>query len=172
MSRSLRMLPAATMLGWSALVSGASSWCLGFDALGPIRAGMTVDEVLTLADFSGMERKQAAEQCWYLSYHSDQRGPAFRLMIIEGRVARIEIPRVSKLHTLSGARIGSTEGELKDLYGTRLDAQPHKYDERGQTFTYRSSDGTHGLRFETSSGKVTAIQSGPWGHLNYLEGCS
>ena len=172
MRRDPRILPTIMGLAWSGFVSAAGSWCLGFDALGPIRAGMTVEDVLVLADFSGMERKRAAERCWYLGYQSDQRGPAFRLMIIDGRVARIEITRASTLHTLSGARIGSTEAELKALYGTRLDVQPHKYDERGRTLTYRSSDGAHGLRFETSSGKVTAIQSGPWEHLNYVEGCS
>jgi hypothetical protein len=41
--------------------------------------------------------------------------------------------------------------------------QPHKYDPQGHTITYRSSDGEFGLRFETSNGEVTAIQSGPLG---------
>ena len=53
----------------------------------------------------------------------------------------------------------------------RLDSQPHKYDPDGRTLTLRSSDGALGLRFETSKGKVTAIQSGPWEHLHYVEGC-
>ena len=172
MTRRACILPAVAILAWTGVVSAAGSWCLGFDRLGPIRAGMTVDEVLPLADFSGMERKHAADRCWYLGYQNDQSGPAFQLMIIDGRVARVEIVRASTLHTLSGVRIGSSETELKQLYGPRLESQPHKYDERGRTFTYRSSDGTHGLRFETSSGRVTAIQSGPWEHLNYVEGCS
>jgi hypothetical protein len=171
---------AASLLG--AVASAAGTWCLGLGNLGPIRAGMAVDEVLRLADFSGMERKHAAEECWYLAYRQNDKGQndkgrgnngaEFQLMIIDGRVARIEIVRASTLHTFSGARIGSSEAELQQLYGARLDAQPHKYDERGRTFTWRSPDGAHGLRFETSSGKVTAIQSGPWEHLNYVEGCS
>ena len=159
----------------SGLLAGAATaagtWCLGLDGLGPIRAGMTVDEVLRLADFSGMERKQAAQECWYLRYGDRKSaGPAFQLMIIDGRVARIEL--LATLHTFSGVRFGSSEAELARLYGARLDTQPHKYDEKGHTITYRSPDGAHGLRFETSSGKVTAIQSGPWEHLNYVEGGS
>jgi hypothetical protein len=147
-------------------------WCLGFDHLGPVRAGMTVEQVLTLADFSGMERQRPADPCWYLRYEAGRKGdgPAFQLMIIEGRVVRIEL--LGALHTMSGARIGSTEAELATLYGRRLDSQPHKYDPQGRTLTYRSGDGASGLRFETSSGKVTAIQAGPWEHLNYVEGCS
>lgn len=154
------------------MASAAGTWCLGFDRLGPVRAGMTVEQVLPLADFSGMERKRPADQCWYLRYEPGRKaqGPAFQLMIIDGRVARIELLGV--LHTMSGVRVGSTEAELRQLYGARLDSQPHKYDEKGRTYTYRSGDGGSGLRFETSSGKVTAVQAGPWEHLNYVEGCS
>ena len=57
------------------------------------------------------------------------------------------------------------------MYGARLDIQPHKYDTNGHTITMKSSGGEHGLRFETSGGVVTAIQAGPWEHLNYVEGC-
>ena len=41
----------------------------------------------------------------------------------------------------------------------------------GHAITLKSSGGDYGLRFETSGGKVTAIQAGPWEHLNYVEGC-
>ena len=75
------------------------------------------------------------------------------------------------MHTFSGARIGMSEEQLKVMYGARLDIQPHKYDENGRTITLKSSGGDHGLRFETSAGRVTAIQAGPWEHLNYVEGC-
>jgi hypothetical protein len=156
-----------------AAAHAAAGRCLTLDSLGPIQSGMTVEQVLNLADFSGMERKQPADQCWYLRYgQAGKQGPAFQLMIIDGRVVRIEITGASTLQTLSGAHIGSAEEELKQLYGARLDVQPQKYDEKGHTLTYRSTDGGYGLRFETSSGKVTAIQAGPWEHLNYVEGCS
>jgi hypothetical protein len=142
------------------------SWCLGMGGLGPIRAGMTVEQVLALADFSGIERRKPAGECWYLRYGSD-----FALMIIDGTVARLELQSASKLHTFAGAHIGSTEAELGALYGARLDVQPHKYDPAGHTMTMKSSSGDYGLRFETSGGKVTAIQAGPWQHLNLVEGC-
>jgi hypothetical protein len=161
----------AIALGLALAMTAAagSSWCLGLGSLGPIRTGMTVDEVLRLADFPGQERKQPVSECWYLRYHGN--GNDFDLMIIGGRVVRIELKADSRLHTLSGARLGDDETGLKALYGARLDIQPHKYDQRGHTITYRSSTGDYGLRFETSSGKVTAIQTGPWEHLNYVEGC-
>jgi hypothetical protein len=164
-----RLLLAACAASLVATATAASSWCLGLGNLGPIRAGMTVEQVMRLADFSGLERKKPAGECWYLNYRGGS--SAFDLMIIGGVVVRLELKGDSKLHTFSGARIGTTEEELKALYGSRLDVQPHKYDTNGHTITLKSSSGEDGLRFETSAGKVTAIQAGPWEHLHYVEGC-
>jgi hypothetical protein len=163
------LLAIAMALLFAAAASGASSWCLGLGSLGPIRTGMTVDEVLRLADFPGQERRTPVSECWYLRYHGN--GSDFDLMIIGGRVVRIELKGKSKLRTLSGAAIGDNETDLAARFGSRLDTQPHKYDANGHTITFKSSVGDYGLRFETSSGKITAIQSGPWEHLNYVEGC-
>ncbi len=164
-----RTLLAGCVALVAASASAASTWCLGLGSLGPIRAGMGVEEVLRLADWPGMETKKQPQDCWYLNY--DGNGANFHLMIVKSTVVRIELRADSKLHTFSGARIGTTEQELKALYGARLDVQPHKYDENGHTITLRSGSGEFGLRFETSNGKVTAIQSGPWEHLHYVEGC-
>ncbi len=163
------MLAWSTLLALPAAASAATGWCLGLGSLGPVRTGMKVEQVLLLADFSGMERQRPAGDCWYLRYRAG--GRDFDLMILAGVVARIELRGASTLQTYSGAHLGSSEQELAKWYGARLDSQPHKYDPEGRTLTYRSSDGTFGLRFETSRGRVTAIQSGPWEHLHYVEGC-
>jgi hypothetical protein len=152
----------------AALGASGARWCLGFGSLGPVRTGMTVEQVLPLADWPGMERKKPNGECWYLRYHAG--GADFDLMIIRDVVVRIELKGASTLRTLSGVSLASREAELAALYG-RLESQPHKYDRDGRTLTVRSPDGALGLRFETSKGKVTAIQSGPWEHLHYVEGC-
>jgi hypothetical protein len=146
-----------------------AGWCLGLGSLGPVRAGMSVEQVLPLADFPGLEQRQATGECWYLRYRAG--GADFDLMIVAGRVARLELNGGSRLHTFSGAAIGSSESQLRQLYGARLEQQPGKYDPAGHTFTYRSTDGDYGLRFETSGGKVVAIQTAAWQHLHYVEGC-
>ena len=158
----------------AALISGVAfadaRWCLGMGGLGPIRAGMRWEQALPLADWPGMEGRKQSTGCWYMRYDGGKSD--FDLMIIDGKVARIELRGTSTLRTLAGAHLGTTEEELTKMYGARLDVQPHKYDEHGHTLTLRSSGGDYGLRFETSRGKVTAIQAGPWEHLNYVEGCS
>ena len=168
-ARVRRGLLAIAALAGAGFAQAAGTWCLGLGALGPVRTGMSAEAVLRLADWPGMERRKPAEECWYLHY--DGQGSDFDLMMIKDRVVRIELKGASKLQTLSGARIGSSEAELERLYGRKLDVQPHKYDPEGHTITYRSADGEYGLRFETSRGQVKAIQSGPWEHLHYVEGC-
>ncbi len=164
-----RICLASIAIGGTALAADGR-WCLGMGGLGPIRTGMTADEVMPLVDWPGLPRRPATGECWYMSYRG---GPSdFSLMMIGDRVVRIELKGKSTLRTLAGARIGTTEDQLKKMYGHRLDVQPHKYDEHGHTITLKSGGGDYGLRFETSRGKVTAIQAGPWEHLNYVEGCS
>lgn len=164
---------AAASTGAALLASGALAadvrWCLSMGGLGAVRTGMTVEQVLPLADWSGLERRERAEACWYLQYKGSD---AFALMIIDNRVARIELRSKSRLRTFAGAHIGTTEEELRRMYGQRLEVQPHKYEKDGHTLVLRSGAGTEGLRFEAVRGVVTAIQAGPWEHLNYVEGCS
>ena len=167
MKRAARL--ATVLLAAQAARGDDARWCLSMSGLGAVRAGMTVDQVLPLLDWSGLERKQRAGECWYLRYE----GPAaFRLMIIDDHIVRIELTGATRLHTFAGAAIGTSEAELRRMYGERLDVQPHKYVEGGHTITLRSGAGTEGLRFETAKGAVTAIQAGPWEHLHYVEGCS
>ena len=89
----------AGLLVVAASASAASTWCLGLGALGPIRAGMRVEEVLRLADWPGMETKKQPQDCWYLNY--DGNGANFSLMIIKStRGLFPEIARaVSQIHT-------------------------------------------------------------------------
>jgi hypothetical protein len=169
MSAAARVTGCLVALCAAQAPAAESRWCLSMTGLGAVRAGMTVEQVLPLLDWSGLPRQKPAGACWYLRYE----GPAaFRVMIIDNRVARIELPGASVLHTLAGARIGTTEAQLHALYGAKLDVQPHKYVAGGHTITLRSGAGTEGLRFETANGVVTAIQAGPSDHLSYVEGCS
>jgi hypothetical protein len=172
--RGVRLIVIMGLLLAAAFAPAASApqgarWCLGLGSLGPVRTGMTVEQVLGLADWPGLERAQPAGDCWYMHYRA--RGSDFDLMILRGTVVRIELNGTSRLHTFSGAAIGSSESELRRIYGARLDVQPHKYVSDGHTMTWRSPDGAFGLRFETARDRVTAIQSGPWEQLNYVEGC-
>jgi hypothetical protein len=164
------LLVGCALLTVAGIAFADARWCLGMGGLGPVRAGMRWEDVLPLADWPGLKRRNDPAACWYMHYDGGKSD--FYLMIIDGKVARIELRGGSTLHTFAGAHVGTTEDELRRMYGARLDVQPHKYDEHGHTITLKSGGGDYGLRFETSQRKVTAIQAGPWEHLNLVEGCS
>jgi len=42
------------------IAATGTAWCLRLGSLGPVRTGMTVEQVLRLAGFSGMERRPPA----------------------------------------------------------------------------------------------------------------
>ena len=105
MPRGIPFLLAALL---AVAAQAAPRWCLGLGSLGPLRTGMSVEQVLPLADWPGLERRQPAGDCWYMRYEAD--GADFDLMIIRDQVVRIELGKDSRLHTLGGARIGVTLG--------------------------------------------------------------
>ena len=55
------LLILAALLGGAASVAAASAWCLGFGSLGPVRTGMTVEQVLRLADWPGLGERALHE---------------------------------------------------------------------------------------------------------------
>jgi hypothetical protein len=98
--KALRGIVLLAALVTPALAADAS-WCLSMTGLGAIRAGMTVEQVLPLADWSGFERGKKPEGCWYLRYEG---ADSFALMIIDNRVARIELGKKSPAHRARARR--------------------------------------------------------------------
>ena len=139
------------------------------DRLGPISVGMTAAQVGKavgphVADVS------PNNECFHLRGRGNLSGVSF--MMIGGEVARIEVDTMSVV-SWSGARIGSTEEQIKKIYGARLKVEPHKYLENdGHYLTLRSRDGRFGIRFETEKSRVFRFYAGPWEHLRYVEGCA
>ena len=109
------------------------------------------------------------DDCYYLRGAKSLNG--ISLMVIGGTVARVEVDTMA-VASVSGAHVGTTEKQLKALYGPRLKVEPHKYlEEKGHYLTLRSTDGRRGIRFETENGRVFRFYAGPWTHLRYVEGC-
>lgn len=87
-------------------------------------------------------------------------GPA--VMVLEGKIARVDVNDSRTLATAVGARIGDTEVRIKSLYGARLTISDHKY-ENGHYLTVRSAiprDTLHFIIFETLKGIVTRMRAG------------
>lgn len=155
--------------GSSAQAAG-EPWRLSMTAFGPIKPGMTDSQVTELLRGRVKAEGEVQGDCYHLNGVRDLSGVS--LMIIGGKVVRIEIG-LPKFYSLSGAGVGTTETELKRLYGPKLKIEPHRYlEDRGNYLTLYSEDGQFGMRFETADGRVTMFYAGPRRHLHYIEGCS
>jgi hypothetical protein len=94
-------------------------------------------------------------------------------MVTHGTVARIEIDSAS-IRTGLGVVVGDPESRVRDLYGSRLTVQPHKYDPNGRYLIVHSSapsDSTHEIVFETNGDVVTKYRAGRVPEVEWVEGC-
>lgn len=138
---------------------------------GPVRAGMTLAEAERALGASLVEPGQRIGDCWFVM---DKARPDVGYMIIEGRVARVDIKRESTVLTVEGAGIGDTEERIRALYRDRVEVQPHKYTD-GHYLVVRPAapaDSTFRTIFETDGKRVTMYRTGRLPEVGWVEGCS
>lgn len=138
---------------------------------GPIRVGMTVAEAERAVGAPLAMLGPKMEPCYYVS-SGDRPGVAF--MIIEGRVARIDVHQQSIVRTAEGAGIGDTQARIQSLYPGRVEVQPHKYVE-GRYLIVRpaaAADSGYRVIFETDGKKVSRFRAGRLPEVRWVEGCS
>ena len=140
--------------------------------LGPIRIGMSVDEIsetgLKLTPTRGNN-----SECQY--YRIEDHIEPIGLMAVDDRILRIDIWPGSLTTALSGAKIGTTERELVEYYGTeRLEATFNPNTE-GKTIIFTPQDPGEDifrLVFETDArGRVVQYRAGQFPSVTWPEGC-
>jgi hypothetical protein len=151
-----------------------AGWRITTKGFGPVRVGMTVDEAsaalgVRLVLDEPLEDDENA--CRYAKPERGFEGLAF--MFVDLRVVRVDVDDRA-FATLSGAKIGSTEREVKAIYPGRIRVSPHEYT-NGHYLTYTPKDATdkdYRIVFETDGTRVTSIRAGRLPEVEYVEGCS
>ena len=82
-------------------------------------------------------------------------------------LVRVDVDK-SGVATSEGVQVGDSEEHVKQVYGSRLKAEPHHYTE-GHYLTIRNGD--YGIRFETDEGKISTFYAGKIEAIQYVEGC-
>jgi hypothetical protein len=173
----LAMLVAAATGCAKADDSGADSIAadgrarLSEKGIGPIQAGMTVAQAeaalrTSLAAPTGVD----SAQCRFVQWSGGP--PGLRLMVERGVIVRMDVDSGS-VETTAGARVGDTEQRVRELYGDRLAAAPHKYT-AGRYLTVTPADPADSLFrlvFETDGQRVTRYRAGTRPQVEYVEGC-
>ncbi|MCA1693164.1 MAG: hypothetical protein LC733_13590 [Actinobacteria bacterium] len=154
---------------------------LSLDGLGPVDIGMTLDEASAAAGTPIRIRPDDpyGPECTYAYPQGGPDGVGF--MVINGRIARVDIGtlrpemRPSPVRTVSGIGIGSTEDEVKQAYPGRIRVEPAKYDPTGHDLVYVPVDASvkHlSMIFQTDGQRVTSFRAGLAEPVAYTEGCS
>jgi hypothetical protein len=137
--------------------------------IGPLRIGLTAAALERRFAARPVDRDFEAENdC---GYWTSPRLPGLALMVVEGRLARIDVTDPG-WRTRSGARVGMDQQQMLDLYGGLMRVEPHPYtDPEGKYLVYRARREPFGLIAETSAGKVQSIRVGYWKNVEWIEGC-
>lgn len=153
-------------------VTGADDarWTVTARGIGPLHAGMTLDEARTAAAGT-LPDTTAAGSCT----HVPLAGAPGRVlaMVVDGHIARIEV-HDSNIATDRGARVGDDETRIAALYGDRVTVGPHEYTD-GHYLVVRPSsaaDSAYRLVFETDGNRVLAYRAGLLPAVEWVEGCS
>jgi len=145
------------------------AWTLTPSGYGPVRIGMTREEVNRALGVTLTPRADYEEDACE-SGRTDAL-PGMIFMFEDLKLTRISIYEESRVRTPRGVGIGYSEDEVRRLY-PGVQVEEHTYvGAPGLYLTYWLVDGKKGVRFETDQNrKVTSIHAGA-GSITYIEGC-
>lgn len=165
--------PSATVTPQPPATPDRPSQSLDEFGYGPIKAGLTFAEANE--GVKGALKAAAGANLAECDYVKWDGGPAgLNVMVLEGKIARVDVIDGSTVTTAEGAKIGDSEEQIQSLYGNRVTVTNHKYDD-GHYLTVRSAnaaDTMHVIVFETVKGKVTRFRGGAKPGVEFVEGCS
>lgn len=152
------------------------------DGWGPLKIGMTKDEVLAaVGDQRDPDAVGIPGDC--LEYQPKSAPEFLWVMIEAGKLTRITIADMSTLKTDKGLGLGDTAETVKTAYGAAAVATPHKYQDKPAEYItvwnggprkkpYVQDETVRGLVYEIDgAGKVGAIHAGG-PSIQYVEGCA
>ena len=161
----------------------AAATVLTAQGYGPLRIGMTLDEVTAAMgghrnpEGSGLPEPELCDE------FQPARGPeGLWVMIEEGRLARITLGEGSQVETSEGLVVGDPSNAVRTAYGERAQSSPHHYSEPPAKYLdvweggplpgpYVEDEAARGIRYEIGmDGNIQYIHAGGPA-IQYVEGC-
>lgn len=146
--------------------SSYSEMKLTFNAIGPIKIGMSIKEA-SAAFGKTLEYKETIEGCGWIGTPSLPKG--IELKVVGGKVVMINV-RNKDVMTGEGAHVGLTEKEIKDLFPGQVKVTNHEYLD-GHYLQVKPKNSKYGYVFETEQSKVMSIRAGQIEDIFFVEGC-
>lgn len=152
--------------------SPKAEWVVTPRGLGPLEAGMSrADAERVVGASLAIAQDSSWTNCGYTP--TDHLPPGVRVMVEGGSVARIDVDSSARTSTAEGARVGDSEDRIRQLYGARVAATPHKYTS-GHYLTVvpaQPSDSLYRIVFETDGQRVLRYRAGRRPPVENVEGC-
>lgn len=159
--------------GASTPAPSPAQWQLTEEGLGPLHAGMTVEQARAVATgvFTIPSASPDDAACSYATWTAQPAGT--RVMVTEGIVARVEVDTTA-IRTAAGAGVGDTEARIDSLYPGRVRRMPHKYTDGRYLIVLATAprDTMFRFVFETDGRRVTTMRAGRYPAVEWVEGCA
>lgn len=141
--------------------------------VGPLRIGMTLEEATNALGLPLIPLgRNLSGECAH--YQADTKAQTLGVMVVDNRVIRVDVWPGSTLPTVSGAKIGSSETEIMDLYPGQIEVKPNPYTQ-GKFLTLIPNDpelSLYRLVFETDAeDKVIQYRTGQFPAVTWPDGC-
>jgi hypothetical protein len=167
-----RTLKIVLLFGSASLAAADAVYCVSPHAYRGVETGMSVSEAAA-AYGSPLSPPgdvlSSGTDCHYVTPEGE--AGTVHFMVIGEKITRIDIAS-PEIRTRRGVGIGSSESEVLEVYGERVEVSLHPYTgPRGHYLTVEFEDG-HAVIFETDGSKVERYRIGmqPW--VRWIEGCS
>ena len=168
-----RFIAAIAFLLTAAAPASSNDWKLTPAGWGPVRIGMTRDQVTKAlkSELEGDAFDNDGSCIELFPVREDLKGTYF--MFLDGKLSRISVVEAGSIRTPRGIHIGSSANEVHAAYGGKLQAEPHHYvDPPAEYLTYWLKPKIGGVRFETDAErKVQTIHAGN-DSIQLIEGCA
>jgi hypothetical protein len=147
------------------------------DGWGPLRIGMTRQEVVTASGEDANPEAVGGPDPDSCDEFRPSRAPEGMLVMIEqGRLSRISLSEGSDVRTDEGFAVGDSAATIKAAYGSEAAATPHKYSPAPAEYITvwqggASGPDARGMVYEVGTdGRVSHIHAGG-PSIKYVEGC-
>lgn len=162
-----RLVPSCTQ-------PGPLPHTLELGGVGPLRIGMTAEEVLATGLLIEAEYFSTdLDTCGFaypIGPYSHLAGHSFYAQFLDGVLQRINVTD-DRLRSVTGLGVGSTRDDIVGVYGDRIVEGYSGYDRPPQDVLF-VADGDLGILFMLSRGTADSVSIGETSALALIEGCS
>lgn len=153
--------------------SSPAQWQLTEEGLGPLHAGMTLEQARAVVPgaFTIPNASPDDALCSYATWTAQP--PWTSVMVTDGVIARVEVDATS-IRTAAGAGVGDSEARIDSLYPGRVRRMPHKYTDGRYLIVLATPprDTMFRFVFETDGHRVTTMRAGRYPAVQWVEGCA